>query len=209
MITGALAIQLLLPASLQRQPVDPLLDKGRTPEHVLQKQFTQARGLSIRELNGIYPGRCYYFDSPTTPVASVLVVGENDPARLGSVLGPAFNSGDYRMITPLVAREASPNLFDKPDAELRKKIMTAVRANQSANAYPVTSNDSLVVEGMRTGQLERRTYTLRKNAKYFLLRMTCAEDTYCLNYRDGGPTNRVLNRGGESNAICYYWNSVK
>lgn len=197
----ALALQLLLPGSLQHLPVDPLIEKGRTPYAALHKRFTRATALSIRDLNREYPGRCYFFDSPTRPVASLLVAGAIDKKSLG----PAFDSDDYRRVTPLIDTDAKPSAFDRLTPEIRAKAQEVVERDGIHNAYPVANRGSLLIEGFRTVTYQKRTYELRRTDRYFVLRLKCNEDTYCLNYRDGGPTNRVLNNSGETNAVCYYW----
>ena len=197
----ALALQLLLPGSIQRLPVDPLVRNGVTPYHVLQKNFDRGQGAALREMRGSYPGRCYFFDSPTKPIASVLVVSNGDT----KMMGPAFAADDYKKITPLIEKNAAPNRFDKLDHEAVRAIDIAVKRESDANAYPVSSNNSLVIEGMRTVDYQLRNYAIRKAKRFFVLRMTCEEDNYCLNHREGTLNNRVIAESGDSNVVCYYW----
>ena len=201
MIAPVLATQLLLPGSVQHLPVEPLVTRGRTPYATLQSQFDRAQTVSIHDLNGEYAGRCYFLDSPAKPIASLLVVGAIDKKSLG----PIFDSPDYRRVTPVIAPESAPSVFDEVKYQTRKQARKLVERDGIHNAYPVQNGGSLLIEGMRTAVFQKRLYRIRKSSRYTILRMTCDEDTYCLNYRDGVPTNRVLNHSGETNAVCYYW----
>src|SRR5687767_12074653 len=114
-VNAAPAIQLLLPGSVQRLPVDPKLKQGRTPFQDLQTRFDSARGVSVREIKGWYAGRCYFSDSPTKPIASTLVVEAKADSKAH---GPAFaDSPEYRRIVPLVSPLAAPEYFDSINAE--------------------------------------------------------------------------------------------
>jgi hypothetical protein len=194
------ALQLLLPESLQRLPVDPLVVKGKTQFQILQKNFDRARDVSLREVTTDLPGRCFFLDSPTTPIASLLAVSHD-----GAAQGPAFESDDYRRITPLISRAVNPSRFDRLPHNLKRETAEAVKKFAMANAYPVSSNGSLIIEGLRTVEHQRRDYALRRFKNWVLLRLTCAEVSYCLNSRDGTLTNRVLANAEESPAVCYYW----
>ena len=213
-LSASIPLQLLLPGSLQRLPVDPLVKSGKTPYQVLQNQFDHAQTVSIRDVDGWYAGRCYYFDSPTKPVAALLAGGGNGAEQ--KALGPAFTSSDYKKIIPLVRPGSDPTSLDSMNAPnqtetqtaTRKEIQKAVAKFADVNAYPVQSNNALVVEGLRTTELESRTYEIRKAKKFLILRMTCAEDTYCLNYYQGVPHNRVVAESGDSNVVCYYFKKL-
>ncbi len=93
--------------------------------------------------------------------------------------------------------------------EARQIFVSLRRHCRSSHAFPVSSNDMLVVEGMRTTEFEAREYQLRRHKSYLMMRMTCAEHGYCLNYVNELPTNRIVTTEGESPVACYYFKRIK
>ena len=199
------SLQLLLPGSITRLPVDPLLKVGYTPYDVLQKKFDSAKPVTIREVSGWYAGRCYFSDLRMRPVPALLATHQDS----ASEMGPAFSTSDYTRITPLIAKDDAATALDHLDEPQIGRINAVLKKEENSNAYPINSGGSLIVEGMRSTDYESRNYAIRKLGKILMLRLTCNEDSFCRNYINGAPTNRVIAESGESSAICYYFRKVR
>jgi hypothetical protein len=199
--------RMMVPESLQRIPVttNPVSLPTNTQHQILAQKFSSGRSVVIEDLKGWYTGRCYYKDSPSTAVATLLVA-DQDP--LLKTNGPAFNSSELRHLTPIVNTVGKPDKFDSLDAAELASINAVLKTSRDLNAYPVRSNDELVVAGHRTTDLESRAYRFRKSGKFFLLKLECAENNYCTNF-NGWTNNRFLAYEGEAVAYCYYFTRVK
>ena len=198
--------KMLVPQSLQRIPVttNPLSLPSKTQYQTLASHFSSARGLSLSDVNGWISGRCYFKDSPSQAVPTLLIA---DSTAHSKTDGPVFNDSDFRHITPIVNTEGKAEKFDELDAAELKSIRQALPAARISNAFPVRSNEELVITGHRTTDLESRAYRLRKHGRFILLKLECAENSYCTNI-NSWTNNRFLAYEGEAVAYCYYFKPV-
>jgi hypothetical protein len=169
---------------------------------VLEKRFETAKGVALEELGGWFSGRCYFADAPSTPVASLLAMEERADLTKH---GPAFAGAENRKLIPLVDRLARPDRFDRYEPRDRDVVSRVLARHADKVAFAVRSNDSLVVAGLRTENLEAREYRLRRSGKFLIMRLTCAEPNYCLNPKGGTGASRVLGYEGDTAAVCYYF----
>lgn len=195
--------KLMVPMSIQRIPVEvnPLSMPTASQYKELQKKFDRGRTVEVEELKGTYSGRCFFFDSPSRAVATALVADTDHFTRTN---GPAFKGADYRHITPLFDVYARATKFDAISASDNDDNQRLLRSVRDLNAFPVRSNDELVVQGYRTTDLESRVYRLRKSDGYIVLKLECAEHDYCSNF-SGWTSNKFLAYEGEPIAYCYYF----
>lgn len=199
-------IKMLIPQSLQPIPVttNPLSLPANSQYLTLENKFSSAKALSIEELKGSYSGRCFFKDSPSKAVATLLVA---DTDSSSSSSGPAFRGAEYRHVTPLVETNGAADAFDTLDSNKRSKVDRLLATSRELNAYPVRSNGELVVAGHRTEKLQSRVYRIRKSGKFNVLKLECAEPSYCSNLAHG--KNHFLAYEGEALAYCYYFQRVK
>ncbi len=195
--------KMLVPQSFSPIAIDvnPLRLPSQSPFKALEKKFDRGRTVEIGELKGWYAGRCFYVDTPSHAVATLLAA-DADPLTLTN--GPAFSAPEYRHITPLVDTTASATKFDKG----RIDVTTILKKSRPLNAFPIRQHDEMIVQGYRTRDLESRVYRLRKSEGYLILRLECAEVHYCSNY-SGWISNRFLAYEGEAVAYCYYFKKVR
>ncbi|RYZ75172.1 MAG: hypothetical protein EOP05_08495 [Proteobacteria bacterium] len=199
--------RMLVPQSLQRIPVttNPLSLPASSQYQTLAKNFSNARGTRIEDLKGWYTGRCYFKDSPSKAVATLLISDQDSHTKTN---GPAFQGSEYRHVTPFVNTDSKADKFDSLDGPELSSIQLALKTARDLNAYPVNSNEELVITGHRTTDLESRAYRIRKAGKYFVLKLECAENNYCTNI-SSWTNNRFLAYEGEAVAYCYYFNKVR
>lgn len=199
--------RMLVPQSLQRIPVttNPLSLPSNSQYQTLARNYSSARGARIEDVKGWYTGRCFFKDSPSTAIATLLIA---DQSTLTKTNGPAFQGSEYRHITPFVNTDGKSDKFDHLDQQELKSIYLALTTARELNAYPVNSNEELLVTGHRTTDLESRAYRIRKSGKYFVLKLECAENNYCTNI-NAWTNNRFLAYEGEAVAYCYYFQKVR
>lgn len=206
-MTATAEVKMLVPQSLQRIPVttNPLSLPASSQYRTLESKFGSAKAVLIDNLKGWYSGRCFFKDSPSKAVATLLVA---DQASASKVNGPAFSDAEYRHVTPLVDLSARADQFDAPTSSLRTSVNNALSSSRELNAYPVQSNGAMVVAGHRTTKLESRVYRLRQEGRFTILKVECAENNYCTNFSGWGH-NKFLEYEGQAVAYCYYFKKAK
>ncbi len=200
--------RLLVLEGLQRIPgeTNPTYLPSKHPFGELARGFESAKGFEVKNVRGWYSGRCYFRDRPTKAIASLLAV---DDASDKKEHGPAFKGSEFRKLTPFIRLVVASDYFDAMTEAKRSEVQKALARDRDENAYPVRSNDTLVVHGLRSIDLESRVYRYRRKGQEIYLELGCAERSYCMNRTGLAPTNRVLVFEGEATAYCYYFQRPK
>lgn len=201
------AIRMMVTQSFQRTPVDPDPTHlpNRTQYMILESKYESSKGLEAKDVNGWYSGRCFFRDTPSHAVASLLAA---DTSSGSSANGPLFRGGDDRHITPLIDTTSAATAYDVIDAGESATISKTLAASRELNAFPVRSNEELVIAGHRTADLEARAYRLRRSGRFLFLKLQCAETTYCTNL-NAWTSNNFLAYEHDAVAYCYYFKKVK
>ncbi len=91
-------LDLLRPRSLHRISVDPRIGGGISYFDKVLERYRGADSVSLKSASGVYVGRCYFTDHPMKPVASVVVVTNEQKSAHGPLA-----DGEVRFV-PLVDR---------------------------------------------------------------------------------------------------------
>lgn len=165
-----------------------------TPYQVLEDQFKKAERGSLKKINKLGIGRCYFRQRPMHPYASVLAPFKNRGH------GPLFERATLQHLIPLVTRIAPAEYFDRMDAYRWREIESVLPTLADRFAFIHERPTGLEIEGLRTLTAEQTLYELRQRKKYWILAVICNEEYGCRSE----ARNRISSLAGEVAGYCYY-----
>ena len=206
-VTAQAEIRMMVTESFQRTPVDsdPTHIPSKTQYQVLEYKYEAAKGLEVKDVKGWYAGRCFFRDTPSHAVATLLAADNSSGLKTN---GPLFQAPEYRHLTPIIDTIAVATSFDTLDTPKSSVIQKVLNDTRELNAFPVRSNEELVISGHRTADLEARAYRVRKLGSTLFLKLECAEVSSCSNINKWA-SNNFLAYEGDPVAYCYYFKKVR
>lgn len=205
--SASAGLDLLRPRPIHRISVDPRTGAGQTYFDLALEAYRRGASFDPGKVSGIYIGRCYYADSPMKPVASLVVISQDDQ----TLHGPGTNR--YSRLVPLVDRESSANRYDKLQAKDLSQIKDLASDFSEELALPVESRRETYVVGLRTPDEDSRLYRFRRvnvdgHGSELHLRLECAEDQVCLSANSTLGRQTVLAFEGQPIAQCRYFKRI-
>jgi hypothetical protein len=197
-------LDLLRPRPIHRISVDPRTGGGQTFFDLALESYRRGGSFDPSKVFGVYIGRCYYADSPMRPVASLVVISQEDAA----LHGPGTNR--YSRLVPLVDRDSAPDRYDNLQVKDLLPITKLASEFGEELALPVESRRETYVVGLRTPDEDSRLYRFRRadvegHGSELHLRLECAEDQVCLSANPSLGRQTVLAFEGQSIAQCRYF----
>jgi hypothetical protein len=193
-------LDLLRPRPIHRISVDPRTGTGQTYFDLAMEAYRRGTSFDPDKVSGVYIGRCYYADSPMKPVASLVVVTQDDE----TLHGPGASR--YPRLVPLVDRESAADRYD--NLKDLNHILSLASEFSEELALPVESRRETYVVGLRTPDEDSRLYRFRRVDSELHLRLECAEDQVCLSPNPTLGRQTVLAFEGQPIAQCRYFKRV-
>lgn len=199
-------IETVFPSLTGRSSLDHS-EQTATGYEMIKNIWPGAKTLSDKSIQGWYEGRCYSRDRPNQPVASLLVVSQQDSNLHGDLKGLLSR----KSIVQIMNRDARSSWFSSPSPAEIKRIegLVAAEKNLSSFAYESAGKEfGLVADFLETETREAFRLTLRKANGRVFTSTTCMVENRCYDQSRPGRMLFVAN-DGENTQYCYYFRRIR